>query len=61
MHTAAEHAGRIPSRFHVTDRLADGRVLRKSNCNVCIPKAASFGLVRGCVESENRLTAPPFS
>ena len=58
-HTVDAGAGRIASQFLVTYHLADGRVLRKSNCNVCTLDGARFGRVQVYMAGDNRLKAPP--
>lgn len=58
-HIADPAAGRIASQFHVTYRLADGRVMEKSNCNVCTLAGDRFGKVQVYMAGENRLKPPP--
>ena len=58
-HIPDPEAGRIASQFRVTYRLADGRVVEKSNCNVCTLAGERFGRVQVYMAGENRLKAPP--
>ena len=59
VHTADPEAGRIASQFQVTYRLADGRVVRKSNCNVSTLRGDRLGRVQVYMAGDNRLKAPP--
>ncbi|MGY6411088.1 MAG: nuclear transport factor 2 family protein [Alkalilacustris sp.] len=59
VHTADVDAGRIASQFQVTYHLAEGQVVRKSNCNVCTLRGDRFARVQVYMAGANRLKAPP--
>ena len=59
VHTADVGAGRIASQFQVTYRLADGRVVRKSNCNVSTLRGDRIARIQVYMAGDNRLKAPP--
>ena len=50
-------ASRIASQFQVTYALADGRIVRKSNCNVFTLEGERFGRVQVYMAGNNRLKA----
>ncbi len=59
VHTVDLAAGRIASQFQVTYALADGRIVRKSNCNVFTLDGDRFARVQVYMAGDNRLKPPP--